>query len=181
MTSSPTALAGKNAMEVTIAPVALVGDLDMRIIVFTAVQLQSAETFPQTGITIHLPQPELSLIKILAQVTQQQIPQKPLKASVLKDGHCLIKLRLTDKETSQAFPQFWAGFTAMVLCTMRIRAGSGGVLRRIMARDGTTCITMVVVYIPATAAATMGAMCAVSRLHKLIPVYSFYSYWRIKA
>ena len=26
----------------------------------------------------------------------------------------------------------------------------------------------------------MGSMCAVSRLHKLIPVYSFYSYWRIK-
>ena len=77
MTSSPTALAGKNAMEHIILLLKKVGDLDMRIIVFTAVQLQSAETFPQTGITIHLPQPELSLIKILAQVTQQQIPQKP--------------------------------------------------------------------------------------------------------
>ena len=46
--------------------------------------------------------------------------------------------------------------------------------------DGTPCITMVVAYIPAPATASVGAMCAVSRLHKLIPVYSFYSYWRIK-
>ena len=28
--------------------------------------------------------------------------------------------------------------------------------------------------------ATMASTSAVSRLHKLIPVYSFYSYWRIK-
>ena len=28
--------------------------------------------------------------------------------------------------------------------------------------------------------AALGSTCAVSRLHKLIPVYSFYSYWRIK-
>ena len=28
--------------------------------------------------------------------------------------------------------------------------------------------------------ATMATTFAVSRLHKLIPVYSFYSYWRIK-
>ena len=45
---------------------------------------------------------------------------------------------------------------------------------------GTAWFTMVVAYIPAATAATVGSMCGVSRLHKLIPVYSFYSYWRIK-
>ena len=82
----------------------------------------------------------------------------------------------------------------MVRRTMRLRTGSGGAVLRIMVRLGTSCFTMVVAYIPTTAPAAMGAIfavsrlhkltmistSAVSRLHKLIPVYSFYSYWRIK-
>ena len=118
-------------------------------------------------------------MKILVQATRPPILQKPQKASVLKDGHCLIKLRLTDKETSQAFPQSWAGITAMVRCTMRLRTGAGGALLPIVVRDGTTWFTMVVAYIPAATAAALGSTCGVCRLHKLIPVYSFYSYWRI--
>ena len=56
----------------------------------------------------------------------------------------------------------------MVLCTMGIRAGSGGALRRIVARDGTTWVTMVVAYIPTTAAAALGSMCGVCRPLKFI-------------
>ena len=64
---------------------------------------------------------------------------------------------------------------------MRLSAGTGGAVLRIMVRYGTAWFTMAVAYLPAaTAVATVGSMCAVSRLHKLIPVYSFYSYWRIK-
>ena len=47
----------------------------------------------------------------------------------------------------------------MVLYTMRLRTGTGGALRHIMARDGTTWVTMVVAYIPATTTATLGSMC----------------------
>ena len=54
----------------------------------------------------------------------------------------------------------WAGFTAMVLCTMRICTATGGALKRAMVRYGTTWITMVVAYIPATASAAMGSTSA---------------------
>ena len=47
----------------------------------------------------------------------------------------------------------------MALCIMRLRAGTGGVVLRIMVRNGTSCITMVVAYLPATVAAAMGTMC----------------------
>ena len=157
-----------------------VGAHPMKIAVSTVGLLKHSVTYRATGTIILWLLQARSLMKILVQATRPPILQKPLKASVLKDGHCLIKLRLTDKETSQAFPQFWVGITAMVLYTMRLRTGSGGALRHILARVGTTCITMVVAYIPAATAATLGSMCAVSRLHKLIPVYSFYSYWRMK-
>ena len=50
---------------------------------------------------------------------------------------------------------------------MSLRTGSGGALRYIMLRNGVVCITIVVAYIPATAAAAMGAMCAVSRPPKV--------------
>ena len=39
---------------------------------------------------------------------------------------------------------------------------------------------MVVTYMPAATAALMASTSAVSRLHKLIPVYGYYGYWRIK-
>ena len=41
--------------------------------------------------------------------------------------------------------------------------GSGGAILRIMMRYGTSCVTMVVALIPATAAAAMGSTSAVSR------------------
>ena len=47
----------------------------------------------------------------------------------------------------------------MILYMMRLRAGAGGAVLRIMVRYGTACITMVVAYIPATTAATVGSMC----------------------
>ena len=64
---------------------------------------------------------------------------------------------------SPAFRRSWAGITTVVLCTMRLRTGTGGALRRTLVRYGTAWITMVVAYIPATTAATMGAMCGVSQ------------------
>ena len=67
----------------------------------------------------------------------------------------------------------------MVRWRLRLRAGSGGGVRPIMVLSGTSWVIMVA-YIPPTIAAAVGSMYAVSRLHKLIPVYSFYSYWGIK-
>ena len=81
------------------------------------------------------------------------------KASVQKVGAYRPPSRLIIIEISLAFPQFWAGITAMVRCTMRLRTGAGGAVRPIMVLCVTTCITMVVAYIPAaTTAATVGAM-----------------------
>ena len=61
-------------------------------------------------------------------------------------------------------PQSWAGITAMVRCAMSLGTGSGGAVLRIVVRGGTTCITMVVAYIPTTAAsASLGTTCGVSR------------------
>ena len=68
----------------------------------------------------------------------------------------------------------------MVRCTMSLSAGSGGAVLRIMVRDGTAWVTMVVAYMPTAAAATVGSTLDVSRLLKHIPVYGFYGYWRIK-
>ena len=85
--------------------------------------------------------------------------------------------------TFLVFLQFWAGITPMVRCSLRLRSGAGGGVRPIMVLDGTAWVTMVVAYmlwVTATTSAALGSMCAVSRLHKLITVYSFYSYWRIK-
>ena len=138
------------------------------------------ETYLQTGIIILWQQLALSLIRIQLQVIQQQIWTKRQKVFVQKVGHYRLRHRLTVKETSVAFPQSWVGITAMVLCTLRIRTGSGGALRHIMVLCVTACITMVVAYIPAATAAALGSMCGVSRLLKHIPVYGFYGYWRIK-
>ncbi|MBR3252733.1 hypothetical protein IKF84_01535 [Candidatus Saccharibacteria bacterium] len=45
---------------------------------------------------------------------------------------------------------------------MSLRTGTGGAVLRIMVRFGTTWLTMVVAYIPATsAAASMGSTCGV--------------------
>ena len=60
----------------------------------------------------------------------------------------------------QAFPQSWAGVTTMVRCTVSLRTGSGGAVLRIVVRGGTTCFTIVVAYIPTTAAATMASTSA---------------------
>ena len=60
-----------------------------------------------------------------------------------------------------AFPQSWAGLTAMARRNMSLRAGTGGAVLRMMVRIGTTCVTMVVAYLPATTAATMGSTSAV--------------------
>ncbi len=59
--------------------------------------------------------------------------------------------------------------------------GTGGETRPIPVPNGIAWATMVITYILAPAFfATMASTLDVSRLHKLIPVYSFYSYWRIK-
>ena len=50
----------------------------------------------------------------------------------------------------------------MVCCTVSLRAGSGGVVLRIVIRDGTTWVT-IVASIPATTAATLGTTCGVFR------------------
>ena len=55
----------------------------------------------------------------------------------------------------------------MVRCTMSLRTGSGGVLCHMIVQLGTACITLTVVYILATAAATLGATSAVSRPPKV--------------
>ena len=62
-----------------------------------------------------------------------------------------------------AFPQSWAGITAMVRCTLSLRTGSGGAVLCLMVRNGTTWLTMVVAYIPTTPAATMGSTCGAFR------------------
>ena len=139
----------------------LVGVLPTRTTVFIAeLSKLSVICQPLGIITLWLPQ-ALSLIRTHHQAVQPPTLQKPLKASVRKDGHCQIKPKLTAKETSLAFPQSWVEITTMVRCTVRIRAGSGGALQHIMLRNGTVCVTMVVAYIPATTAANMGTMCGV--------------------
>ncbi len=49
----------------------------------------------------------------------------------------------------------------MVRCALSLRAGTGGAVLPIMVRGGTICVTMVVAYIPAAAAATLGSTCGV--------------------
>ena len=59
----------------------------------------------------------------------------------------------------QILIQFWAGLTTMVRWTVSLRAGTGGAVLRLMVRNGTSCITMVVAYLPATSTATLGSTC----------------------
>ena len=59
------------------------------------------------------------------------------------------------------------GVTAIVYLPMNLRTGTGGVVRRIVVRDGTSCITIIVAYIPVPGIAAMASTSAVSRPPKV--------------
>ena len=167
-------------MEVTIPLARLVGAQVIKTVVFIVVLLNLVETCQLLGtITLWLPQ-ALSLMRTLHQVVLLPTPLPQPKASARKDGLSHLEPRLTANGMLLAFLQSWVGVITMALCTMRLQSGTGGGLLHIMVQGGTILVTMVVAYIPMPTTVTMGTMCGVSRLHKLIPVYSFYSYWRIR-
>ena len=64
---------------------------------------------------------------------------------------------------------------------MKIRAEPGGATRRTMVQIDMSWLIILIVYLlVGIIVVTTISTSAVSRLHKLIPVYSFYGYWRIK-